>query len=139
MIGLTIRHSRAHITRAVLEGVAYAFRDCLHTLQAAGPVPDHFLIGGGGAQGDLWRQIMASVLGVSLQTIAGKEHTATGAAMLAGLGTQVFYDRAQAVAHTVHYGPIETPNPDDQPVYNDGYTRFRALYPALKAVSPAPP
>jgi xylulokinase len=133
-VGLTLRHTRAHITRAVLEGVAYAFRDCLHTLQAAGPVPDHFLIGGGGAQGTLWRQIMASVLGISLQTITGNEHTATGAAMLAGLGTRVFYDFGQAVAHTVHYGSIETPKPDDQPMYDEGYARFRALYPALKAI-----
>ncbi|RPJ01088.1 MAG: xylulokinase, partial [Chloroflexi bacterium] len=62
--GLTIRHGRAHMTRAILEGVAYAFRDCLNTLQAIGPTPDRFLIGGGGAQGDLWRQILASVLGV---------------------------------------------------------------------------
>jgi xylulokinase len=134
LVGLTLRHTRAHITRAVLEGVAYAFRDCFRTLQAAGPVPDHFLIGGGGAQGPLWRQIMASVLGISLQTITGTEHTATGAAMLAGLGTQVFYDLAQAVAHTVHYGSIETPDPDDRPLYDEGYARFRALYPALKAI-----
>jgi xylulokinase len=133
-IGLTIRHSRAHMTRAVLEGVAYAFRDCLRTLHAVGPVPDRFLIGGGGAQGELWRQIMANVLGISLQTVAGTEHTATGAAMLAGLGTHVFYDLAQAVAHTVHYGPTETPSPDDQAVYNEGYRQFRALYPALRAI-----
>jgi xylulokinase len=132
--GLTIRHTQAHMTRAVLEGVAYAFRDCLHTLRAAGPIPDRFLIGGGGAQGDLWRQILASVLGVSLQTVAGAEHTATGAAILAGLGTHVFYDLAQAVAHTVHYGSAEDPNPDDQAVYDDGYSHFRSLYPALRGV-----
>jgi xylulokinase len=133
-VGLTIRHTQAHLTRAVLEGVAYAFRDCLCTLHAAGPVPDRFLIGGGGAQGDLWRQILASVLGISLQTIAGTEHTATGAAMLAGSGTHVFYDLAQAVAHTVHYGSTETPKSEDQAVYDEGYSRFQALYPVLRTV-----
>ncbi|MCD4686945.1 MAG: xylulokinase, partial [Anaerolineae bacterium] len=96
-VGLTTRHTQAHMTRAVLEGVAYAFRDCLETLRVAGPVPDHFLIGGGGSQGPLWRTILASVLNVSLQTIEGREHTAVGAAMLAGLGTDVFAEVAEAV------------------------------------------
>jgi xylulokinase len=121
------------MTRAVLEGVAFAFRDCLLALQNAGPVPDHFLIGGGGSQGALWRQIMASVLGVSLQTVEGKEHTAIGAAMLAGLGTHVFYDLSQAVARVVHYGPTESPNPDDQDTYAERHAQFQALYPALRA------
>jgi len=130
-VGLTIRHTQAHMTRAVLEGVAFAFRDCLLTLREAGPVPDHFLIGGGGAQGGLWRQILASVLGVSLQQVEGAEHTATGAAMLAGLGARVFYDLAQAVATVVHYGAVEAPNPADQAVYAEQHTRYQALYPAL--------
>jgi xylulokinase len=132
-IGLTMRHSQAHMTRAVLEGVAFAFRDCLLALQNAGPVPDHFLIGGGGSQGALWRQILASVLGVSLQTVEGKEHTAIGAAMLAGLGTHVFYDLSQAVARVVHYGPTESPDPGDQGHYAERHAQFQALYPALRA------
>jgi xylulokinase len=131
-VGLTLRHSRAHMTRAVLEGVALAFRDCLLTLREVGPVPDHFLIGGGGARGALWRQIMASVLGVSLQTVEGAEHTATGAAMLAGLGTHLFYDLAEAVARVGHYGPTELPDRDEQALYAESYARFRALYPALR-------
>ncbi len=134
LIGLTTRHSRAHITRAVLEGVAYAFRDCLLTLRDTGPIPDHFLIGGGGSQGVLWRQILASVLGVSLQTVEGREHTAVGAAMLAGLGTHVFNELAEAVAHSVRYGPTEMPNPAQKVIYDNGYARFRAYYPALRAV-----
>lgn len=134
LIGLTLRHTQAHITRAVLEGVAFAFRDCLRTLQETGPVPDHFLIGGGGSQGPLWRQIMANVLGVSLQTVEGREHTAVGAAMLAGIGTRVFYDLAEAVARVVHHGPAERPDPEIQAAYTDSYARFRALYPALRAV-----
>jgi len=105
-IGLTARHTQAHLTRAVLEGVAYAFRDCLLVLQTLGPTPDHFLVGGGGAQGSLWRHILANVLGVSVQTILGAEHTALGAAMLAGVGTGLFYDISQAVARAVKYGPI---------------------------------
>lgn len=132
--GLTLRHTPAHMTRAVLEGVAYAFRDCLDTLRAAGPVPDHFLIGGGGSQSALWRQIIASVLGVGLQTVLGSEHTALGAAMLAGVGARVFYDLDQAIALAVRYGPAEDPNPAAAAVYGDGLARYRALYPALRGI-----
>lgn len=133
-VGLTLRHGQAHMTRAVLEGVAFAFRDCLLTLRETGPVPDHFLIGGGGSQGPLWRQILANILGVSLQTVEGREHTAVGAAMLAGLGTHVFYDLAEAVARVVHYGATEQPDPEMQAVYVESHARFQALYPALRAI-----
>ncbi len=133
-IGLTTRHTQAHMTRAVLEGVAYAFRDCLQALQAAGPVPDHFLIGGGGSQGALWRHILANVLGVSLQTIEGAEHTAVGAAMLGGLGAHLFFDLSEAVARVVRYGPTEMPEFGAQATYAELHTMFQALYPALRAV-----
>ena len=132
--GLTLRHTPAHMTRAVLEGVAYAFRDCLDTLRAAGPVPEHFLIGGGGSQSALWRQIIADVLGVGLQTVLGSEHTALGAAMLAGVGARVFYDLDQAIALAVRYGPGEAPDVATSAVYAEGLARYRALYPALQAV-----
>jgi xylulokinase len=116
----------------VLEGVAYAFRDCLETLREVGPVPDQFVIGGGGAQGELWRQIMRNVLGVSLQTLAGAEHTAVGAALLAGVGAGVFADLPDAVARCVRYGAIEEPDADARAVYEAGFARFRALYRAIK-------
>jgi xylulokinase len=131
-VGLTRQHTQAHLTRAVLEGVAFAFRDCLDTLRTVGPVPDQFVIGGGGAQGSLWRQIMASALGVSLQTLAGAEHTATGAALLAGVGAGVYADVVEAVARCVRYGEIEEPKADEQAVYDKVFARFRTLYPALK-------
>lgn len=131
LIGLTTRHTQAHITRAVLEGVAFAFRDCLLVLKSAGPTPDHFLIGGGGGQGPLWREILSNVLEVSLQTIEGSEHTAIGAAMLAGLGTNAFFDLAQAVAQVVRYGPVQAPDPQQREVYAEQFARFQGLYPAL--------
>ncbi len=132
-VGLTTRHTQAHLTRAVLEGVAFAFRDCLQILQATGPVPDHFLIGGGGSQSELWRRIMADVLGVSLQTIEGAEHTAIGAAMLAGLGTHTFYDLPQAVATSVRYGPTLMPDHAAHAAYTDIFAGYQALYPALRS------
>lgn len=133
-VGLTQSHTRAHLTRAVLEGVAYAFRDCLVTLRTTGPVPDRFVIGGGGAQGATWRRIMASVLGVSLQTLGGTEHTATGAALLAGASVGVFDGVADAVARGVQYGAVEDPVPAEQRVYEEEFARFQAAYPALRAI-----
>ncbi|MEP0762671.1 MAG: xylulokinase, partial [Chloroflexota bacterium] len=79
--------------------------------------------------------ILSSTLGVSLQTVEGAEHTATGAAMLAGLGARVFYDLAQAVASVVRYGATETPDPADHALYTARHARYQALYPAL---NPAP-
>lgn len=132
-IGLTTRHTQAHLTRAVLEGVAFAFRDCLDVLRTLGPVPDRFVIGGGGSRGPLWRAILASVLGVTLQTIAGSEHTASGAALLAGIGTGVFRDAADAATRAVHYETSDLPDSDDHALYSEQFARYRALYPALRA------
>lgn len=131
-VGLSLRHTQAHLTRAVLEGIAFAFRDCALALAEAGPVPDHFLIGGGGSQGAVWRQIIASVLGISLQTVAGREHTAVGAAMLAGIGAQMYFDVDQAVALAVRTSPAERAFPADHEVYRRQHARYRALYPALR-------
>lgn len=137
-IGLTMQHTQAHMTRAVLEGVAFAFRDCLELLRTIGPVPKQFVIGGGGSQGPLWRAILASVLGVSLRTLQGREHTALGAAMLAGIGTGVFDNTAQAVKRCVRYGAFDIPYADEQAVYNTQFDRFQALYPALRSVTRQP-
>ena len=77
---------------------------------------------------------MASVLGASLQTLDGAEHTATGAALLAGSAVGVFANVPDAVACSVRYGVVEEPHPADQDVYAAGFARFQALYPALRAV-----
>ena len=132
--GLTPQHTQAHMTRAVLEGVAFAFLDCLQTLATVGQVPKHWRTGGGGSRGALWRQVLASVLGVELQIMEGEEHTATGAALLAGVGAGVFKDLPQAVEQVVRTGPVEVPDMEAHSVYRTLYGRFRALYWALRNV-----
>ena len=90
-IGLTVRHQRAHLTRAVLEGVAFGIRDNFALMQEAGlPEPDQVRISGGGARSDLWRQIMADVLGAELVTVNTTEGAAYGAALLAGVGAGIW-------------------------------------------------
>ena len=86
-VGLTVRTRRAHMTRAVLEGVAFSLKDCFGLLEAAGlGAVSEARISGGGARGKLWRRILASVLGVALVSLEADEGAALGAALLAGIG-----------------------------------------------------
>lgn len=90
-IGLTLRHSRAHMTRAVLEGVAFGLKDSFTLIQNAGlGTITQVRASGGGTKGALWRQIMASVLNAELVTVNTTEGGAYGAALLAGVGAGVW-------------------------------------------------
>ena len=83
-VGLSLRHDRGALVRAVLEGVAYGLRDSLELLRELGVEPDVGRVSGGGARSPLWRQIVASVLDLPLETTAAEEGSAYGAALLAG-------------------------------------------------------
>src|SRR5207249_9447589 len=84
--GLTLAHSKAHMTRALLEGSAFALRDILEAIGAAGLEVRRLTIVGGGAKGSLWRQIKADVTGLPVRVPTSVETTATGAAILAAVG-----------------------------------------------------
>ena len=89
-VGLTVRHGLAHMTRAVLEGVAFGLRDSFSLMQGAGlGVIRPVRVSGGGARSPLWRQILADVLGSELATVNSTEGAAYGAALLAGVGAGV--------------------------------------------------
>jgi xylulokinase len=124
-LGLTARHEQGHLTRAVLEGVAFAIRDCLETLHQGGTAPQQLIFGGGGAKGKRWRQIIASVLGIPLVTLADEETTAKGAAMLACVGCQHVENIRQAVEAWVRYDEVIEPEVNWGEVYAEGYERFR--------------
>jgi xylulokinase len=134
-IGLTLRHSRAHMTRAVLEGVAYGLKDSFELMRAAGLGGIHQVrISGGGAKSNLWRQILASVLGVELVTINTTEGAAYGAALLAGVGAGIWPDVLKACQETVVITGRDTPDSGQVEVYAKGYHIYRSLYPTLKPV-----
>jgi xylulokinase len=130
-IGLTVRHTRAHMTRAVLEGVAFGIKDSFTLIQKAGLGSiDQVRISGGGAKSILWRQIIADVLGVELVTVNTTEGAAYGAALLAGVGAGSFYTVQEACEAVIQITGRTSPS-DDTQLYQQFYPRYRALYPAL--------
>jgi xylulokinase len=132
-IGLTLRHSRAHMTRAVLEGVAFGLKDSFTLIQNAGlGAITQVRASGGGTKGALWRQIMASVLNAELVTVNTTEGAAYGAALLAAVGAEKWNSVAQACQACIKITGSTQPNPSDVDAYQKSYRVYRELYPALK-------
>jgi xylulokinase len=130
--GLALRHDRAALARGVLEGVAYGLRDSLELLRGLGVAPETGRVSGGGARSSLWLEIVASVLGFPLERTAVEEGSAYGAALLAAVAAGTFADARDAVAACVRAGEAVEPNPAWAAAYEEGYARFRSLYPALR-------
>lgn len=133
-IGLTLRHSRAHMTRAVLEGVAFGLKDSFTLIQNAGlGTITQVRASGGGTKGALWRQIMASVLEAELVTVNTTEGAAYGAALLAGVGAGAWADVASACRECIRITGTASPVEKEAEVYRKSYAVYRELYPALKS------
>ncbi|HYU41328.1 MAG TPA: xylulokinase [Vicinamibacteria bacterium] len=132
-VGLTVRHRRAHLTRAVLEGVAFSMKDCMGLFAQAGLASvKQVRVAGGGARSVLWRKILASVLGAELVTVNSTEGAAYGAALLAGVGTGAWKDVASACGSAIAVTGRDEPDSRWQSAYDALYPRYRAMYPALK-------
>jgi xylulokinase len=132
--GLELRHDRGALVRAVLEGVAFGLRDSLDLVAELGGRPLVGRVSGGGARSDLWLAIVASVLELPLQRVAVDEGAAFGAAILGGVAAGCWPDVESAVAATVRPGERVEPVPEWVEPYRAARQRFRALYPALRAV-----
>lgn len=131
-VGLTARHTRGHLTRAVLEGVAFGIRDSFTLIQAAGLGEIHQVrVSGGGAKSRLWKQIMADVLEAELVTVNTTEGAAYGAALLAAVGAGLFQDVPAACQATIQVTGSTQPDEQAASTYERFYPRYRALYPAL--------
>ena len=131
-VGLEAGHGRGALVRAVLEGVAYGLRDSLELLRELGVRPEVGRASGGGARSRLWLEIVASVLGLPLELTAAEEGAAYGAALLAGVSAGVFADVNEAVETCVRVRDRVEPQEAWRGVYERGYARFRAAYPALR-------
>jgi xylulokinase len=135
--GLTSRHDRGALVRAVLEGVAYGLRDSLELLRELGVEPHAGHVSGGGARSELWLQILASVLNLPIQRTAVDEGSAYGAALLGGVAAGVFSGVDQAVTTCVRLVDTFEPDPEWVDAYEPGYWRFQQLYPALRPLEDA--
>lgn len=131
-IGLATHHRRGHLTRAVLEGVAFGLRDSLTLLESAGTSPPSELrISGGGARSPVWQQIVADILGQPLVNINQPEAGAFGAALLAAVGLGRFPSVSAACAEWVRLGSSVEPS-EDTTRYAELHPRYRDLYPRLQ-------
>jgi xylulokinase len=130
-VGLTTSHDRRHLTRAVLEGVAFGLRDGLDLMVAAGmPAPARIRASGGGLASAVWRQILADVLEAEIATVGTTEGAAAGAATLAAVGAGWFPDVAAATGAWVETTVAASPGADVAR-YREAHERYRGLYPAL--------
>ncbi len=131
-IGLTAYHTQGHLARAVMEGVACAMRQALEISLELGGQVETVIAAGGGMESDVWRQIMADVLGLPLRKSLLIEQTGVGAALLAGVGIGRYGSFEEASAVTAHYGSVTEPIPERVALYDRLYAEFCALYPRLK-------
>jgi xylulokinase len=133
--GLSLRHDRGALIRAVLEGVAFGLADSLALIRALGFEPTVGRVSGGGARSKLWLRILASVLELPLERMAAPEGAAFGAALLGGVAGGVWPDVESAIAATVRGGERIEPAAEWVDPYREAVARFRALYPALRDAS----
>lgn len=136
-IGLTLRHTRDHMTRAVLEGVAFGLKDCFNLILNAGlDKITQVRASGGGTKGALWRQILADVLESDLVMVNTSEGAAFGAALLAGVGVGAWEDVVSACRQTIKIIGKTEPNPVNYPSYRLRYNLYQEMYPLLKQSFP---
>ncbi len=131
-IGMTMDTTRAHMTQAVLEGVAFALRDSFEITKKLGVQVDSIRINGGGAKSPLWCQIMADVLNVNVNKINSEEGPAFGAAILAAVGCGQYSNVVEATEKLIKVIETTKPNSDTVKLYDKKYEVFKSLYPSLK-------
>jgi len=134
LVGLAASHTRGHVARAVMEGVAFSQRDSFTIFAELGVPVNRVRVTGGGARSKLWKQIQADVYGHAVETIAADEGGAYGAALLAGVGTGVWPNVDEACDRYVHTAEVVTPNTHNRTVMDQQYKRYGRVYPALKAI-----
>ncbi|HEX2270959.1 MAG TPA: xylulokinase [Pyrinomonadaceae bacterium] len=137
-VGLTMRHSREHLTRAVIEGISFGLKDIFSLLQSAGAGEvAQVRVSGGGAKSVMWRQILADILGTELVTVNTTEGAAYGAALLAGVAAGTWSNVDEASTQTIRVNDRISPNAGNTARYDEMYRQYQSLYPALRSVSHA--
>jgi xylulokinase len=135
LVGLTASHTRAHVVRAILEGVAFSLRDSLEILKELNVPCETIRLGGGGARSELWRQIQADVYGHEVETMATEEGAAYGVAILAGVAAGAWPGVEAACDEVIRPEQQVRPDPDTAKLFHRQYRQYVALYPALRSIS----
>ena len=134
LVGLTASHKRAHVIRAILEGVAFSLRDTFTIFQEMLVPVRSIRLGGGGARSAFWRQIQADVYGHEVETVEAEEGAAYGAAILAGVGAGAWPSVDAACAAVVRTANRVSPQPGVAHRMNEMYSTYRRVYPNTKAI-----
>ena len=137
LVGITAQHTRAHVIRAILEGVAFSLRDTFALFGVLGVPVNSVRLGGGGARSPLWQQIQADVYGMPVDLIAADEGGAYGAGLLAGVGVGVWPSVDEACKTAVHVAKRVEAIPQNVDLMGQQYHEFRKIYPALRSVARA--
>jgi xylulokinase len=135
VVGLTLTHTRAHLYRAILEGIAFGFKHHLEVLAEHQHIPKRVRVTNGGAHSLLWRQITADILGLALEQIAHHPGSSLGAAFLAGKGVGAFTDWSQIEAF-IEVSSVTQPNPENHARYQTLFRIYREVYENLKTTYP---
>jgi xylulokinase len=131
-IGLTLAHTRGHLVRSIMEGVAYSLRDCLEIIRGLGVSARQIRASGGGARSQLWRQVQADVFGQKVVTLNAEEGAAYGVALLAAVGAGAFRDVCEACRATIEVVKETAPSRAAQKMYNQAFPIYQQLYPSLR-------
>jgi xylulokinase len=135
LVGITAQHTRAHVIRAILEGVAFSLQDTL-TIFAELEVPvESIRLGGGGARSALWRQIQADVYGHAVEIVEAEEGAAFGAALLAGVGIGLWESVDAACDAAVRVASRIEAKEENVSLMRGQYSKYRKLYPALREIT----
>jgi xylulokinase len=134
LVGLAASHTRAHVIRAVLEGVAFSLRDSFEIFSDLDVPVASIRVGGGGARSAEWRAIQAGVYGRSVSTVRAEEGAAHGAAILAGVGAGVWPSVPEACDQVVRTGSTTACDGEVKAILNEQYVRYRRMYHALRAI-----
>lgn len=134
LIGLTASHTKSHVVRAILEGVAFSLRDCLEVFEEVEIPVGKIRLGGGGAKSDLWRQIQADIYGRTVETITAEEGAAFGAALLAGVGAGVSETVDEACDAAIKVSIQHEPDAANAALLDRQFDAYRRIYAAVKPV-----
>ena len=131
-VGLTLSHTRNHMTRAIMEGVTYSLRDSFAIMSSLGVPVKQIRASGGGSKNPFWRQMQADVFGKPVFAMVADEGAAYGVALLAAVGAGEFKDITEACAATIKTADETKPNAQTKKVYDRAFTIYRSLYRSLK-------